>query len=281
MALAGLAGMLIGGIIALLIDRQRGGLRTAEQLEAATGLFPLGFVPRVRRGERGRIESQDTAYTRAVDHVRSLLRFGDMRYRAHVVLITSAAIAEGKSFFALSLAASIGREGGRALLIDMDVRRSGFADVTANRRGKRHAAEHPVANAGVRQLASITEDALPGVNIMRLVGANAGIMPPGWAADLGELIKDATAQYDLIVIDTPPVLALPDAAIMAKLVDGAIMVVRWRHTPVAAVTSALRTLNAYGVRLLGGVLTQVQLAEMGAAEGAHAHFHHRTARAYG
>jgi len=75
------------------------------------------------------------------------------------------------------------------------------------------------------------------------------------------------------VIDAPPVLALADAPVLSLQTDGVIMVVHWRHTPIAAVTSALRLLQAYGVRILGGVITRVKLQELGADEGGHSYLY--------
>jgi uncharacterized protein involved in exopolysaccharide biosynthesis len=262
---------ILGAVVALAAERLRGGVRTAEQLDAETGMFPLGFVPLAEDRNRRRLESRESIYTGSVNHVHSMLRFGDNRYRAQVVLVTSAVAGEGKTFFSVSLAASVGRNGGRALLIDADLRRP----QVANSIGAKHD-DGLLADGSVSatQRAIVRREALPGVDVLTFAhrGSGGRLLPLG-PGELDALIKEGRARYDLIVVDAPPVLAIPDAPVLASVVDGAIMVVRWRHTPTSAVKAALRLLQAYRVRVIGGVVTQVQLKELSGTEGGYGHLY--------
>jgi Mrp family chromosome partitioning ATPase len=91
-------------------------------------------------------------------------------------------------------------------------------------------------------------------------------------------VAEARDRYDLIVIDTPPVLAVADAPAIASVADGAIMVVRWRQAPAIAINSALATLQAYGVRILGGVVTQVRPNELGSDESGQGYLYGKSPR---
>lgn len=262
MGLSVLGGIGIGCLLALAMDRSSKGMRTLEQLEVQTGLFPLGIVP-VGRGKRLSQFAGGSLYTESVNSIRRILRFGNEPTRAKVVLITSAARAEGKTDFSLSMAASVASEGGRALLVDCDIYSR---------------TEHPIQKSAKAKEARsqstgiiVLEDALPGVDMMafrRRPGMAAGLFDP---EQLKEIVEAGRKRYDLIVLDAPPVLAVANTAMMAQVADGTIMVVHWNRTPPVAVNSAVRTLQAYGVRILGGVLTRVKANELGKTEGGYGH----------
>ena len=261
-ALAGIAGLVSGCGIALGLERSRKGVRTLEQLEAETGLFPLGFVP-VTDKAKSTAGRKSTLYTESITGVRRMLRFGSASKRAKVVLITSASRGEGKTFFAVSLAASLGREGGKALLIDGDLRDPGVHRSLDMPR--------PQDATGTAVRLVMQEEALTGVDVVSFRAAEDGSPAQLDTGELQDLVDRARDRYDLIVLDAPPVLAVANAAVMAQIADGTIFVVRWSNTPPVAVRSALRTLQAFGVRVLGGVLTQVRVDELDGAEGGYGH----------
>ncbi len=263
-ALAGIAGLLAGCGLALGLERSRKGMRTLEQLEAETGLFPLGFVP-VADKAKSKLERKSTLYTESITGVRRMLRFGSASKRAKVVLVTSASRGEGKTFFAVSLAASLGKEGGKALLIDGDLR---DPDVHKSL-DMPQPSDRMSAGSAVRLV--MQEDALTGVDVVSFRPPAQGTSAQLDTGELQDLVDRARDRYDLIVIDAPPVLAVANAAVMAQIADGTIFVVRWNETPPVAIRSALRTLQAFGVRVLGGVLTQVRVEELGGAEGGYGH----------
>ena len=261
--LAALVGLGGGCGIALGLERSQKGMRTLEQLEAETSLFPLGFVP-VADKPKATLGNKSTLYTESIVGVRRMLRFGSASKRAKVVLVTSAARGEGKTFFAVSLAASLGREGGKALLIDGDLR-----DPSVRKSLDMPRPQEAGAGSSVRLI--MQEQALIGVDVVTFRPAEDGTPALLDTSELQDLVDRARDRYDLIVIDAPPVLAVANAAVMAQIADGTIFVVRWGDTPSVAVRSALRTLQAFGVRVLGGVLTRVRVEELGGAEGGYGH----------
>jgi succinoglycan biosynthesis transport protein ExoP len=270
--LAALVGSaMLGSLVGLIVERFRNGIRTAEQLEAQTGLFALGFLPQVgRRDERASLEGRLPIYGEAVSLVRSMLQYGAPQYRSHVVLITSALPREGKTFFAVSLAASVGHNNGRALLIDCDLRRPGVAR-TLNISDR----EHGRLLTDTGSTLTLRQDVRPGLDVLTFAEGSRSAQSIVASDKMRILIDEARANYDLIVLDAPPVLAFANARSLSLAADAAIMVVRWRSTPSHTVLSAAKTLRAYGVRLLGGVITQVRLAEMAASEGSHAYLYRK------
>ncbi|PYD73263.1 GumC family protein [Novacetimonas hansenii] len=263
MLIALIFALMMGAGSALVIDRMRKGVRSTAELDAIPGLFALGLVPAFAGSLSRQYASRDrSAYLETVESIRSVLSFGHSRFRAKVVLVTSAEQAEGKTTFALSLAANTGRCGQRALVIDCDMRNPsamrimGAVSIVRNT----HAPVSPL-------LAGLERDVLPGVDIltpegMMHRGGGAMLLPE----ELGQILAQVGSHYDMILLDTPPALAFPDAAVLSRLTDGVVMVVKWGRTSAATLVQAMRTLHTYDARTLGAVLTQAPPHSLGEAE---------------
>ena len=260
-----LGAAILGCGLALLMERGKSGMRTATQLQAATGLYALGFVPKAKGGLRRLLGSdRRSVYMEAISLVNNLLRFGEARYRARVVLVTSADSQEGKTFLAASLAAGVGHDGGRALLIDCDVRRPSVAKAL-----KLEAASVTTSNAGANESTHLWQNVLPGLDVVTLT-ASMVQKPTLNSMQVQGLIEDARGKYDLVVLDAPPVLGFADAPLLSLCVDGTILAVRWSRTSSRSVSDAVKTLNAYSARVLGAVITQVNTSSLTDADGSHA-----------
>ena len=260
--IAALSSMLLATLAVLGAERVRGGVRTAEDLEAQTGLFPLGFVPGAARGERSGKAVAGSAHSAAVGLVHSLLQV-DGDGGAGVIAVTSALPREGKTVFAMSLAGSAARLGRRTLLVDCSMGRPAIVSAMGLSGGT-------AESAGA---VSWCRDARPGLDVatLRQDGARDGS-----AADtLRALLGAWRDEYKLVILDTPPVLASADALALAALADGGILVVRWAATPVRAVNAATRLLGAGNARILGGVLTQVRVGDLAASESPYATLYRR------
>jgi uncharacterized protein involved in exopolysaccharide biosynthesis/MinD-like ATPase involved in chromosome partitioning or flagellar assembly len=267
-ALAVVVNSAIACLLALLVDRLRQGIRTIDQLEAQTGLFGLGFVPTAPRNLQRLLRSgRPSIYNECVSLVGNLLQFGQERYRAKVVLVTSAVPNEGKTVFALSLAASVGREGKTALLIDCDMRRPSVAKflklTTTGQEG--------TSRAILRQ------GALPGVDIITFRRIDKRRRQMVTESEIQKLLDEARHRYNMIILDAPPVLPFADTPILSIKADGAVMVVRWRHTSAGVIANAVKMLGTYGVRVLGGVVTQVNMKDVAESDGGSIHMYRRYA----
>jgi uncharacterized protein involved in exopolysaccharide biosynthesis/Mrp family chromosome partitioning ATPase len=253
----------IAACLALLMERLITGVRTKYELETQTGLYGLGFVPIAPRNLKQAIKKRRSqSYFESVNMVSDLLRFGGDRHRAKVVLVTSAAPAEGKTIFATSLAASVGATGGTALLIDCDLRRPSIARVLRLSSGNESEGEATVVRRGE----------VPGVDIVTFRFCSDSNQTE-FLRSVRDFVDNARDRYDLIVLDAPPVLPFPDASKLARVADGTIIVVRWRHTAPALVVSAMRALSAYGGNIIGGVVTQVDENHLEPGDGANGRFY--------
>lgn len=275
-AVGALAGLLLGGVLALGRERLDRSIKRPEQLEAL-GLSLLGVLPkldadpgnvqkhakrRARAGERpvgaalAAHRNPRSAMAEAARTLRTNLRFmaTDRPYRA--IVVTSAVPAEGKTTVASSIAISMAQAGQRVLLLDADLRRPGLHTVFERTRAA--GLTSCLVDPETLQ-SSIAETEVPG---LRLLGA--GPTAPNPAELLSgerfcEILAQLEAAFDCVIVDSPPLLAVTDAALLAARVDGTILVVRAHGTTEEQVKRARRTLADVGARVAGVVLNDLRL----------------------
>lgn len=290
LAASALLGVFGGTGLAWWRESRLRGVRTRGQVLAATGLPVLGVIPRrdvpenavVRATKRvtGRgIAAVDAAPGRtrrplltlpggwnpALEAYRTLrtnLMLGAREGAPHSVIVTSALPGEGKTATAANLAALYAWEGRRVVLVDADLRRGalgaafgggrgpGLVDVLMGRSALTDAVRpvYPAAGDGT---------ALPSFDLMPTGAPTASpaelLGNPSMSAVLGALRE----RYDVVIVDTPPLGIVTDAAVLGAQVDGAILVARSGVTPSELLTRTAEQLRAVSARVLGAVLTDV------------------------
>lgn len=201
--------------------------------------------------------ARNAPYSLAVEGLRSIraaLHFALRSATDNVVAVTSPAPGAGKTFASVNLAVLFAEAGQRVLLIDADLRRgrvanwfdqpaeSGLAEVLTGRAAL-SAAVRPTVVSGL----SILPAGVPPANPSEL------LMRPGMA----ETLRLCAARFDLVLIDTPPVLAVADATLVANLAGSTLMVLRADATAPGQVEETLKRLARADARMLGGVLNCV------------------------
>ncbi|WP_420993039.1 polysaccharide biosynthesis tyrosine autokinase [Cupriavidus sp. 30B13] len=188
--------------------------------------------------------------------LRAALHFAMEGAANHIVVITSASAGAGKTFGAVNLAVLAAEAGMRVLLVDGDLRRArvagqfglegmpGLADLLCGTLAL-HDAIRPTAVPGLWLLAAGT----------RPVNPSELLMLPA----LRELLLTCDAGFDLILVDTPPILAVADAALVGRLAGSTLLFVRADCTPQEKVTEALKQLERAHANVIGGVLNGLQL----------------------
>ncbi|MEV5041010.1 polysaccharide biosynthesis tyrosine autokinase [Microbacterium sp. LMI1x-1-1.1] len=254
-ALAGLvAGMVYAWLRRLLATR----LQSREDIAGVTETPVLGEVTGVARGSTlpDAVRRAETGL--AAESIRGVaagLRFANVDGDTSVILVTSATSNEGKSSVALSTALILAEQGQRVLLIDADLRRGSIARMTG-------------LEGGVGVTTILVGDIGFGEAIQHWGTSNlsvlaSGTIPPNpgqllTSDHLRELVKDARARFDVVVIDSPPVLAVSDPLWLAPVVDGILVVARHRFTKRQALRRTLDELESTRTRILGIVLNAVK-----------------------
>ena len=232
-------------------------MRSEDDL-GALGLEPvLGSLPMDRRERTtpGPVdEKKQPATAEALRHLRTSLQFIDVDHSVQVLVITSSVPAEGKSFVSRNLALTMAAANQKVLLIEGDLRRPTISDDFDVERV-------PGLSDVLVERAQLEEALRPWRNTSLTI-LPAGYLPPNPSELLGSdaaraVLTELRTRYDMIVIDTPPLLPVTDGAVMAALADGVILVVREGKTSRHQLEVSGQRLSLVGARFLGTVLNMV------------------------
>lgn len=268
LAMAAVLGFVFGAGAVLLKRIFRVGVEGAEDIEKL-GLAVFATVGETEHAisVAGRTQlpilAIDYPTDLSVEALRSLrtsLHFGLLDAKTRSILITSAAPEAGKSFTAVNLAVVSAQAGQRVCLIDGDLRRGylrKFFNIDRNAPGLSEylAGDVPLAQA-------LRTGPVAGLSVM-----TTGKLPPNpseliMRQSFSDLMVELDREFDLILIDAPPTLAVTDPVIMGRSVGATIMIVRHRKTAVGEVEAVMRTFENAGGRIAGAVLNGVVASSM-------------------
>ncbi len=185
--------------------------------------------------------------------IRTNIQFSSLDNELRTLVITSSGPGEGKSTTAANLAVVLAQQGKKILLIDADLRKP-TAHYTF---GKKNTMGLTNVLTKQNSLTSVTQE----TDVDNLSLLTSGPIPPNPAellasASMDELIQEALLEYDTVVFDTPPVLAVTDAQVLANKADGAILVVSSGKTEKEGALKAKELLVSAKAKLLGVVLNR-------------------------
>lgn len=254
-------------LAALALEHRHKGFRTSAALEHALGMNVLAMIPDLpglhRAGaDEDRLavpdylgQERDSPFAKAFRKLLFALRGASVRKGPMVISVSSALPDEGKTTVALCLTRSAALNGERVVLIDCDVRRPAASRALFETLpvGLVEVVQH-----GAELSAALKRD--PGSQAMVLgVGTNLHDRTISLNPEvIGSLIERLKQDFDVIICDTPPALALSEARETAALADAVLLVVRHRETPKGAVVIARDLLTRSGARIAGAVLTMVR-----------------------
>jgi polysaccharide biosynthesis transport protein len=269
MAVALIAGAVAGIGLIFLLDKLNNTFRSAPQLEQMTGETVLGVLPMVGRRVRRKTvlqrfrEKPKSGLAEAVRSLRTSILFSNVDTPPKVVMFTSSVPREGKSTTATLVALTSRQMGRSAIIVDCDLRLPAIADLLGNtddRPGLLSAIEGTVPLAE-----AIHRDEESGLHVLMTKPSEPRSTVN--AADIlssrrfDDLIAELKATYDLVILDTPPTLAVADPRILSAHADVVVYVVRWDHTPRGAVLEGLKELRTINAPVAGVVLSLVNEAK--------------------
>jgi succinoglycan biosynthesis transport protein ExoP len=253
-----LMGLLIGLALAIfavfLKDQLDDSIRLPEDIETKLGMPLMGVIPHSRKSDpETEMSDPKSSIAEAYNSLRGSLLYSTPDGLPHVMMITSAQPSEGKTTTSYAVAASLARMGKKVLLIDADMRRPSL-----HRRidsdNEQGLSTLLTSNISV---ASVTRSS-PESNLTLVT---SGPIPPSptellSGARLEQILQEAAASFDVVVLDCPPLLGLADAPMIAALADGVLFVVEADRSRHGSLKAALRRLRAMRPVILGGVLTK-------------------------
>ncbi len=278
--LGAVLGLLLGLGVAFLLERLDRRIREPKDLEAVYGLPLLGVVPessalsRTARGGRDAPGPLPAAEAEAFQLIRAHLRYFNVDRELRTLLVASAAPGDGKTTVARHLAAAAARMGSRVLLMEADLRRPtlvrqldvqagpGLSDVLIGAVSLGEAVqtvglESPAGGGRERALDVLVAGAALPPNPGELIESHA----------MEALLERATSEYDLVVIDTPPLTAVSDAFPLLRKVDGVVIVGRVGRNRRDVAERLHETLTGAGAPLLGVIANGFKAGRMNSYGG--------------
>lgn len=245
-AAALLVGLMIGIVASLLLERGRPRLRSWRDLARSSGYPVVGRIPPSRTLHKGPAEAfTDLQAASAFRILRANLEPQLREGNVDVIIVTSPSPADGKTTVTTLLGEALGRLGMRVLLVDADLRRPGFARVIG-------VAPRPGLAEVLRGETSVLEAAQEGWsdNVWILATAHDPEAGDLLARRFADVIDEAKESFDLVLIDTPPLLSTDDARTMATMAKGILLVVT-RGTLARSLNEAVLAIEALQAPLMG------------------------------
>jgi polysaccharide biosynthesis transport protein len=251
--------LIIGCFAAFATERLDNTFRTGEQIDRIAHVPVLAVVPNVNSAARPQDEVVDepfSVFSETIRMVRTGLRYSSGGAPPKVVMVTSSLPEEGKTVMAISLARSAAFSGVKTLLIDCDLRKPSVAKMLGVTGGRGILSLFD--DGGAADIIEI--DQKSGLHYVTAIEGPPNVQTLLSSKPVEDFFDGLRREYDLIIIDSPPVMAVSDAMILCHLADTSIILVRWAHTPRPVVLGALRNFRAIGGRVSGAVLSRVDLA---------------------
>ena len=259
LAVAILMGAVVGAAIVIIRELAQNTFRTAEELEGRTHTTVLGQVPTISAKRRKNVlkylrEKPTSAAVEAIRNMRTSVLLSNVDNPPQVLMTTSSIPGEGKTTLALALAHNLAGMNKKVLLMEGDIRRRTFSEYF-----------HVEGKKGLLAVLSgeekLEDVLLPNEELHAdvLIGEKTNIN----AADVfsserfHNFLVEMRKKYDYVVIDTPPVLAVPDARVIGQHVDAIMYTVKWDSTTHRQVAEGLRSFNSVNVHVTGVVLNQI------------------------
>lgn len=262
--LAGAIGALLAVGAILLLEYLDDTVKNGEEIAELTGLPFLGIIPRVREKATEVLLTQQqprSAFSECFRTLRTNLQFSGFDRPLRTILVTSPQPTEGKSTVVANLGVVLAQAGRRVIVVDTDLRRPILHHIfdKENDWGLTGA----LFGEGTR-----TDDGLLPTEVENLLFLPSGPLPPNpseilGSQRMGDFLSHLQEQADVILLDSPPLLTMADASVLAARVDGVVLVADSGKTRREALKKAAEMLRRVGARILGVALNRVGLHSEG------------------
>ncbi|WP_375173907.1 GumC family protein [Pseudooceanicola sp.] len=281
LALGMIMGLIVGAGTVLAREAAQNTFRISEDLEKIAGLPVIGQIPTIPARRRKNVlkylsDKPASAAAEAVRNLRTSVLLANLDNPPKVIMSTSSIPGEGKTTQSLAMAQNLAGLGKRVLLIEGDIRKRVFSEyfeidsekgLLAVLSGEATLEEAAVYNEQLKADVLIGEKSK--INAADVFSSETFV----------RFLNAARAAYDYVIIDTPPVLAVPDARVIGGSVDAIIYAVKWDSTTRRQVAEGLRSFANVNVRVSGLVLTQIDKRGMkrygyGDSYGSYSNYYH-------
>jgi len=274
--IAFLVGLLLGLGLCFFLEYMDSSLRSLDDIQNYLKVFPLGMVPQVELEDKTEVDEKGIAQasdltrafwstndeaiplhvSEAYRIIRTNLAFGLLDQSLKVFQVTSAVKGEGKTTTTANLGISLAQAGMKVLLVDADMRRPSLHRIL-RLEGVKHGLNDLISDSGTNLESVIEPTSVPNLSCLP-----AGAIPPNPAELLSSkrmkaLTAELKAHFDVVLIDSPPVISVADSPIIASRVDGTILVARSGYLPRHLCLQAKKAIETVNGKVIGCVLNSV------------------------
>ena len=232
-------------------------VRVPEDVEGKLQLSLLGVIPLAKDIEvNDAMNDPKSPISEGYNSLRSALLYSTASGLPKTMLVTSAQPSEGKSTTSLAIARGIAKLGRSVVLLDVDLRRP-----TLHRALPEYSGDNSIGMTSLLTSQATVQEAVRDSDVEHLKFITSGPIPPSPTELLSSnmmqhLLDELSQTFDIVILDSPPVLGLADAPLMAALVDGVVIVIQSDRSRRGSLKTSLRRLRATRINILGGVLTK-------------------------
>jgi polysaccharide biosynthesis transport protein len=255
-ALGIIIGLVVGVGLAFFIEYLDTSVKTIDDVERALQAPVLGVIPQ----NVGRLldEGADSPHAEAYRVLRTNLLFSRKDDKLNTIVVVSAGAGEGKTTTAFNLATVFAQSGQRVLIVDSDLRRPAVHKLfrVTNSIGltnyllKQNTLEEVIQTSGLPSLDFMASGKLP--------SSSLGILS---SAQMKDLINNVKQRYDFVFFDSPPIMGVSDASILASEVDLTLQVIQYRRYPQPMNIRAKQLIEKVGGNLVGVVLNNINMSQ--------------------
>jgi len=291
-------GLLLGVGSAYALEYFDNSIRTSEEIQRFTELNVLGTIPQIRTGTKasgtyagnvfgisrgtnanddsGKISEKIVTHFAPKDPIseayrtlRTNIQFARLDRELRSMLVSSAGPKEGKSLTVINLATTFAQMGEKTLVIDADMRRPTQHHLFGIDR-------EPGLTTLLNQTELMPKDVVRSTEVENLFIIPGGGSTPNPAELLGsqrmdDMVAHMKEEYRVVIFDTPPVVAVTDAALLSRKVDGALLVCRWGQTDKHLLSHAVELMKKVGANIFGVVLNNIDIYHR---YGSYGHYYH-------
>jgi capsular exopolysaccharide synthesis family protein len=257
---AGILGLCLGLLLAGLLEALDTSLRSGEALRMVTGLSCLALLPEIRAPKTAPLESPYSVFSEQLRSLRTALALGEPGGGNQILAVTAARPGEGKTTLTVALARALASSGLRVVAVDGDIRQPSF-DPVFDLAGYAGLTDHLAGHAELAEI--IRPDPLTSLAVIAAGNTSRNALALFLSPALPAFLAALRARYDVVLLDVPPAFALAEGRVLTRAADGALLCVRWGHTPQKTVTAAITLLREAGISIRGTALTRVAAAAHG------------------
>ncbi len=252
-------GLFSGIGLAFLLEHLDDVVNSSKQAEELTNIDTIGMIPELEDNQNPvayLIKRPSSVFAESLRSVLTSVQFSNPDNPPKVIMATSSVPKEGKSLFVLMLASLAALSGKKILLIDCDLKRPkvgkfmkkdtepGLVDYLTGKATEKQCI-HNDDRTGLHYIPASPNT----VNSNHLLNS----------AKMKDLIANMREKYDLVILDTPPIMAISDGVVLSKIVDTTLFIIRWNKSKRDIIKSAIKQINSFNVNMAGTVITRVDL----------------------